>query len=326
MLEAILYGAGDLRLENVPEPELGPHDLRVRSLCTALSTGTELGNYEGRSTEVPGAPPYPRRTGYCHVGVVDRVGEAVSAYRPGDRLLSLRPHVSAYVADDSTFLVPVPNGVEAAQASLSYLGQLGVAALRHARYEAGEPVTVIGLGVIGLATVALAKAMGAEVTAVANSPGRATMAERMGARRVYTGGECPANASPLIILTANTWPAYRAAVEIAEPGARIAVLGFPGRAEAPPEFNPLDPQWFYGKQLTLIGAGGSPRVECAPAAIRFNLRRNLEFILRLMADGTVDLRPLITHRLPASRMVEAYELARLHDKSLVAAVFDWETE
>ena len=103
----------------------------------------------------------------------------------------------------------------------------------------------------------------------------------------------------------------------------IAVLGFPGRGEPPPDFNPLAAQWFYAKQLTLAGAGHSPRIECPPGDLRFNLRRNLEYILRSMASGALNLDPIISHRFPARRMQEAYELAKVHNKSLMAAVFDW---
>ena len=324
MIEAILYGARDLRLETQPDPAPGPRDVFVRTELTALSTGTELGNYEGRSREVPDAPNYPRRTGYCNIGIVEQVGHLVTRYQPGDRVLSMLPHVSAFVAPETSLLVNVPATVDPAQASLTYLAQLGVAALRQARYEAGEPVTVIGLGIIGLATVAIARAMGAQVTAVSNSRLRAAAALRMGAHRILLSSDpVESNSSPLIVLTANSWAAYRTAVEMADHGARVAVLGFPGRADAPPHFNPLDPAWFYGKQLTLIGAGYSPRLECAPAALRFNLRRNLEYILQTMASAAIDLRPLITHRLPATRMVEAYELASQREKSLIAAVFEW---
>jgi threonine dehydrogenase-like Zn-dependent dehydrogenase len=104
---------------------------------------------------------------------------------------------------------------------------------------------------------------------------------------------------------------------------RIAVLGFPGRGEPPPDFNPLAAQWFYAKQLTLVGAGQSPRIECPPGDLPFNLRRNLEYILRSMAARALDLDSIISHRFPARRMKEAYELAKAHDKSLMAAVFDW---
>ena len=70
----------------------------------------------------------------------------------------------------------------------------------------------------------------------------------------------------LVVLTANPWSAFRLSVEMARAGGRISILGFPGRGEAPPDFNPLDPKWFYGKQLTLIGAGFAPRtIHTAPS-------------------------------------------------------------
>ncbi|HZT30984.1 MAG TPA: zinc-binding dehydrogenase [Bryobacteraceae bacterium] len=335
MRQAILYGAGDLRIE---ERSLDPDALRddevyVETEVSALSTGTDLGNYLGCSTDLPGAPDYPRTVGYSNVGVVRHAGAAVRHIQPGQRVFSLKPHQSAYLAGPADMLVPVPAGVSPEQASLSYLTELGVAALRQAGYETGENVVVVGLGVIGLATVGMARVMGARVAAIGNAPERLRLASTVGAHATLPAedvaraedlrsvfGETGAD---IVILTANTWDAYRLSVEVVRHGGRVSVLGFPGRGQAPPAFNPLSPQWFYGKQLTLIGAGYAPRLECAPGELRFNLRRNLEYILAAMASGALALEPIITHRLPAAQMREAYELARAHSKTLAAAVFDW---
>ena len=328
MKQAILYGAGDLRIEERGlDPEhLQPEQVYVETEVTALSTGTDLGNYLGNSTDIPGAPDYPRAVGYSNVGVVRAVGTDAGSLQVGQRVFSLKPHQSAYIAHRSEMLAPVPDGVSSEQASLAYLAQLGMAAMRHARYESGESVAVVGLGVIGLGTVAIARAMGATVTAVANSPVRAKSASEVGAHHVYvTGDGEPPSDIDVVVLTANPWSAFRLSVEMARRGGRISILGFPGRREPLPNFNPLDPTWFYGKQLTLIGAGFSPRVECQPAELRFNLRRNLEYLFSLMASGAVCLEPIITHRIPAEHMRDAYELAKQHSKSLIAAVFDWRT-
>jgi threonine dehydrogenase-like Zn-dependent dehydrogenase len=223
-------------------------------------------------------------------------------------------------------LVPVPDTVSPEQASLAYLTQLGVAAMRQARYEAGETVAVVGLGVIGLGTVAIARAMGARVIAVANSDLRGSAARGVGAAEVLDSAQpAPPNVADIVVLTANSWESFRYSVDLARYGGRISVLGFPGRAQPAPDFNPLAPAWFYGKQLTLIGAGLASRLECQPWDIPFNLRRNLEFILSAMAAGTINLEPIISHRFPARRMRDAYELATMHSKELMAAVFDWRT-
>jgi threonine dehydrogenase-like Zn-dependent dehydrogenase len=329
--KATLYGACDLRLEReeFDTDSLASDQVLVRTLYSGFSTGTDLANYMGRSTELPGAPDYPRGVGYSNVGVVWRVGSAVKTVRKGATVFSIKPHRSAFVAAESELLVPVPEGLDLAQVSLAYLINLGVCALRSVGYETGERVAVIGLGVIGLCTVALGRAMGAPVVAVANDRVRADLAVTLGARAALQSGglSTPSvfggDGADIVVLTANSWPAYRDSVEIARHGGRISVLGFPGRAQEPPDFNPLDPHWFYGKQLTLTAAGFAPRVECGPAEIRFNLRRNLTAIFEWMQSGTLDLGPVISHRIPYERMVDAYELARAHSKELTAAVFDW---
>jgi threonine dehydrogenase-like Zn-dependent dehydrogenase len=324
--QAILYGAGDLRIEDRPldGEHLGANQVYVQTEVTALSTGTDLGNYLGKSTDIPGAPDYPRAVGYSNVGIVRAVGSQVSNLGIGQRVFSLKPHQSAYLAQGSDLLVPVPDGITPEQASLAYLAQLGMAAMRQARYESGESVAVVGLGVIGLATVAIARAMGATVTAVANSALRGEVARQVGAHEVHVVGEGDAPSEiDMVVLTANPWSAFRMSVDMVRTGGRLSILGFPGRGEPAPEFNPLDPKWFYGKQLTLIGAGLSPRVECQASAIRFNLRRNLEYLFSLMATGAVCLNPLITHRIPSEHMQDAYEMAKQHSKSLIAAIFDW---
>ena len=208
------------------------------------------------------------------------------------------------------------------QASLAYLTQLGLAALQQAQYEPGENVVIVGLGVIGLCTAALARAMGARVVGIASAETRAKAALGVGAHAAVRSSdpELPARlesqfhgaGTDIVVLTANTWEAWRLSMNIARSGTRVCVLGFPGRAQPQPDFNPLDPAWLYAKGLTILGSGWTSR-----------LGRNLEYILDLMATGELVLEPLISHRFPAHRMVEAYELAKEHSKDLIAAIFDW---
>ncbi|MDR3676726.1 MAG: zinc-binding alcohol dehydrogenase [Acidobacteriota bacterium] len=335
MRQAILYGAGDLRIEDVPldAGSLQPDQIYVETEVTALSTGTDLGNYSGDTAYVPGAPSYPRGVGYSNVGVIRRVGVHVEKLKPGMRVFSLRPHQSAYIAQQTELLVPVPASLSSEEASLAYLAHLGLASLRQARFEPGENVAIIGLGVIGLCTVWLARAMGAKVVGISNSKIRSESALRLGAHAAFLAEDQDLSAklgevfgdvgTDIVVLTANPWNAYRLAMEIARFGGRVSILGFPGRAQEPPDFNPVDPRWVYGKQLTLLGAGFAPKADCRPEDLRFNTPRNLEYILNLMAFHHPRIESVISHRLPASRMKEAYELAREHSKDLVAAVFDW---
>lgn len=335
MRQAILYGAGDLRLEErlMDLEALQPDQIYVETEVTALSTGTDLANYVGDSTYVTGAPEYLRPVGYSNVGRVARVGASVMKGHVGQRIFSTKPHLSAYIAHQDDLLIEVPEAVSSEEASLVYLTHLGIAALRQARYQTGENVVVVGLGVIGLCTVALARAMGARVVGIANSSIRADMALRLGAHGAFRSddsglkdrlgrffGEAGAD---IVVLTANPWGAYDLSMEIVARHGRLSLLGFPGRGQPAPDFNPLDPKWIYAKQLTVLGAGQAPRTECPPGDLRFNIRRNLEYIFALIAAGSLQLSPIISHRLPAARIQEAYELAKQHSKELIAAVFDW---
>ena len=286
MKQAILYGARDLRIEDTSLDceNLQPDQIYAETIVSALSTGTDLGNYLGDSTYVPGAPDYPRRIGYSNVAVVRRVGSDVSQSKVGQRIFSTQPHLSAYVARQSDILVTVPEAVSSEQASLAYLTHLGLAALRQANYLPGENVAIVGLGIIGLCTAGLARAMGAKVAGIANSSGRADAAVRVGAHAAFLAndpklqekllgcfGEIGAD---IVVLTANAWDAFRLSVNIVRRNGRVSILGFPGRGQPQPDFNPLDPSWFYAKQLTLLGAGFAPRTDCPPAELRFNVRRN----------------------------------------------------
>ncbi len=332
--KAVLYGQGDLRMETAAIPdEPGPNQVLVETEISALSTGTDLANYLGDSTYVPGAPDYPRPVGYSNAGHVMAAGRDVTSLKPGDRVFSIRAHLSHFIADSTDLLVQIPDSVPSATAGLAYLTGLGLAALRQARYETGENIVVVGLGVIGLSTVALARAMGANVLGVANSEIRARAALAVGANGCLSSEDPAAVQSmrgyfhgldaDIVVLTSNSWDSYFLSLDLARRGGRVSILGFPGRLQPMPERNPLHPSPFYSKQLALFGAGAAPRLECGPEDVRFNLRRNLEYILDLMATGRMDLAPLITHTLPARRMREAYELARLRSKELIAAVFDW---
>src|SRR5439155_2587691 len=76
---------GAIAIEPFELADPGPHQLLVRTLCTAVSAGTELTTLLG---EGPHArfPAYP---GYSHVGEVVAAGRAVEGLRPGDRVLSM---------------------------------------------------------------------------------------------------------------------------------------------------------------------------------------------------------------------------------------------
>src|SRR5438876_11790409 len=125
MERAFLYGPRDLRVESfsLDTEHLEPDQLWVETEVSALSTGTDRGNYEG-AERVPGAPPYPRYVGYSNVGRVKAVGGAVDRFKVGDRVFATRPHQAAYVASQTDMIVRVPDEVSSEAAGCTHLYHL----------------------------------------------------------------------------------------------------------------------------------------------------------------------------------------------------------
>ena len=343
---ALLRGPRDLALVDMElaVETLQPDQLWVQTEVSALSTGTDRGNYEG-AQRVPGAPDYPRWVGYNNVGIVRGVGSAVTRFRAGERVFSLHHHDSAYIAHDSELMVRVPAGVAPEAAAFTVLYHLGFASLQRGHFIPGENVAVVGLGILGLATVELARAQGARVLALGNAKSRLDVASAIGAH-LSLPSDTPELAAQidafthgvgidLVVLAANPWPAWRTAMEAVRPNGRVAVLSLPGRGEPPLDFNPLELEWLYGKSLTIVAVAGAaaydyplvlPHVHgraSDAAAARFDRLHGCEYLLDLMHDGRIQPQRLITHRLPADRLVEAYEMAYRRDKSMIGAIFDW---
>jgi threonine dehydrogenase-like Zn-dependent dehydrogenase len=203
------------------------------------------------------------------------------------------------------------------------LGLTAVHALRRSRFEFGESVVVIGLGLVGLllgqmigasggtamgidlldSRLELARQLGIEV---ALHPHRDNMAETV---HRYTGG---VGADAVIICAAapESSAPLELACEIARDKGRVVIAGLT-KVEIP--FFSL-----RGKELDLLvsrgrGPGtGDPSyerdgVDYPLPYVRWSENRNLEEYLRMVAHGTVKVKPLITHRFPVARAAEAIE-------------------
>ena len=331
---AILHGPRDLRIEDRPldTDQLQPDQIWVETEITALKIGTDRGNYEG-AQQVPGAPDYPRWVGDSNLGIVRGIGREVSRFRVGDRVVANLPHQSAYVAGESDQITKVPDGADPEDAVFAYLYALSGHCYRKAHFQAGENVAVIGLGVLGLGAVALGPLFGGRVVALGNSPQRLGMAQRMGAHAAYLSDDPHLAAKldrftggvgiDLVILTANPWPAHRAALRIVRPNGRVAIVALSGRGEEPLNFNPLSMELFYTKGISLIAVSGPTSYLYPTETDRFDRHRSCEHVLSLMADGRLAPKRLITHRFHYTEMAEAYEMAYRREKSMLGVIFNW---
>jgi NADPH:quinone reductase len=171
-----------------PEPKAG--QVRVRNRAAALNFFDILqiqGKYQVK-------PPFPFTPGAEISGEIDAVGEGVTQWKPGDRVLAM-PNGSGfaeYTAVDATRVFRIPVGMDWAQAAaMPVIYHTSWFALRdRAALREGEWLLVhAGASGVGMSAIQLGKAFGARVIATAGSPEKLDFARRQGADHIidYSG-------------------------------------------------------------------------------------------------------------------------------------------
>ncbi len=272
----------------------------------------------------------PLAMGYCNAGVVRQVGEGVRGFAPGDRVASNGKHAEI-VAVPQNLCAHVPDTVSDEAASFTVLGAIALQGIRLLAPALGECVVVTGLGLVGLLTVQLLRAQGCRVLGIDLDPARIALAERFGAETVNpaTGGDVSGAAAVFsrgrgvdgVIITASTRsnePVHQAAQMCRKRG-RIVLVGVTGL-----ELSRAD---FYDKELSfqVSCSYGPGRYDPAyeneghdyPVGfVRWTEQRNFEAVLDMLADGRLDVQPLVSHRFALADAVAAYDLIGSDEPSL----------
>src|SRR5579864_2884910 len=192
-MKAVVSRAGhidQLRIEDVQTPVVPDDGLLVRVHAASINIAdlfsiSRVGRMMNRSSSSNGSAPVP---GTDFAGVVERVGSGVTTFRPGDEVFgSKRGSLAEYLCCGADGVVtskpPSVSFEEAAVVPLA--GTTALQAVRdHGHVRAGQKVLVNGSsGAVGPFLVQIAKAFGAEVTAVC-SPANVQMSRSIGADRV----------------------------------------------------------------------------------------------------------------------------------------------
>lgn len=169
-----------------PLPARGPGDVRVRTLFSGVSRGTEALVFGGgvpktqyaamRAPFQEGDFPGPVKYGYLNVGVVEQGPEELR----GRTVFCLYPHQTAYVVPAQAVAV-VPDGVPPMRAVLTGIVETAVNALWDAAPLVGDRITIVGAGMVGCCVARLlGQIPGTRVTLVDVDAGRAAVARALG--------------------------------------------------------------------------------------------------------------------------------------------------
>ena len=272
----------------------------------------------------------PVALGYCNVGQVVELGSGVAGLSVGERVVSNGKHADLVVIPKS-LCARIPDPVSDEAAAFTVLGAIGLQGIRLAQPTLGETVVVSGLGLIGLLTVQLLRAHGCKVIGVDFNAARLELARRFGARTVdLTAGDDPVASAmnetlgrgvDAVLITASTASnePIRQAANMCRKRGRIVLVGVAGL-----ELSRAD---FYEKELTFqvscsYGPGRyDPEYEEKGhdypfGFVRWTEQRNFEAVLDMLADGRLDVGPLISHRFRIEDAAQAYDLIASKSPSL----------
>lgn len=262
-----------------------------------------------------------KELGYSSAGIV--LESNVDEFKPGDRVACAGfAYHSELIFVPKNLAVKVPENVALDEAAFIAIGAIALQGIRQAKISLGENVVVIGLGLIGLVTVQLLKANGCRVIGTDINERNFDLAKEFGCDevslfddyiervvQVFTQGY---GADAVIITTAtNSNEPMEKAIKFARKKGRIVIVGVTGMN--------IPRAGFYEKELeiTISCSYGPGRydpeyeqkgIDYPFGYVRWTEKRNMEAIIRLLSEGKINFRKLITHKIPIEDGLKAYDL------------------
>jgi L-iditol 2-dehydrogenase len=331
MRVARFYEPGDVRLEDMPEPEVGPGQVKIRvRACSTCGTDVKIFNYGHQHIDPP------RVMGHEIAGEVVDVGAGVSGWAAGDRVqviaavpcgkceeclrgrMTICPNQTSvgyhYEGGFAEFLVVpeqvlavdglnrIPDGVGYDEASVAEPLACVLNGQELAGVGDGDTVVVVGAGPIGCLHVRLARARGAtQVFLVELNRSRLDLsAAVVSPDAAICGAEVDAVDEVLkltngrgvdVVITAAA--SGKAQEDALLMVARGGRISFFGGLPKDKPTITLDSNLVHYRELTIVGANGSSPAHNKKA-------------LELIASGSVPVADLITHRLPLEGVLDAF--------------------
>jgi len=323
MTAAMLYGKEDVRLEELPLPELRAGEVLLK-VQAALTCGTDLKVFRNGTHAKMIRPP--SLFGHEFSGIIEAVGPEVAHWKPGQRVVAANSapcrdcffcrknqpnlcsdllfvngayaeylRIPARVVEAN--LLAIPSDLSFPTAALTEPLACVVRAVDMARPSSDETVVILGAGPVGLLFVQMVARTGASVIAVGRGRRRLRAASECGAEKVFDLASLsrpvdeirratPQEKGPDLVIEAVGRPeVWSQALLLARPGGRALLFG--GCPEG--SLVPLDTRRIHYDELTILSA-----FHHTPEAIRESLR--------LLSEGAVRPEPLITGKAPLKEL------------------------
>jgi L-iditol 2-dehydrogenase len=257
-------------------------------------------------------------------------GKGVTDLKKGDRVCVGTRHATRLTADRRE-VVRIPDNVSFEESTFHTLGATAVNGVRIGRVILGETAVVFGMGIVGQLALQISKVAGAQtLVAVDLSERRLEMAKRIGATATSNGAEkellalvkevTRGDMAEVVFEATGNPKVFPVALKLAAPLGRIVALGSP-RGDTPP----LDLYTeLHCRGLQLLGAHAAMHPAVASPHNKWSRTRNRELFLDLVSTGQIKTAPMITHRLPFAKAVEAFQLLVKDRTQAVGVILEYD--
>jgi len=279
-----------------------------------------------------------RLIGYSGTGVVLDKGSRIRDVAVGDRVAFAAQGHAEQVSAYANHVVKVPDRVDMADASFVTVGAIALQGIRRSECRIGEWVVIYGLGLVGQMAARLALAAGARVVGIDVSASRAELAAEAGIRHTInareedpvqavlriTGGK---GADRTVVCAVSQDPSIaNNAMKMTRKQGRVVFIGVVKMD--------LERMPFFLNELDIVfsrayGPGSyddsyeKGRTTYPYAYVRWDEKRNLSEVLRLMEDGRLQVGPLIDAILPLEEAQTAIDRIRSGQMKSVAMLLSY---
>jgi 2-desacetyl-2-hydroxyethyl bacteriochlorophyllide A dehydrogenase len=342
-LVVTLTGPGQVEVLRSPRAIVPAGHVRVRTLYSGISAGTELTLYRGTNPNLHRrwdpdrrlfvdeavVSAYPNTVwGYSEVGEVSELGLGADPALLGATVWGLWSHSGEVVLPVEQVADRVlPAGLDPLAGTFARVGAVALNAVLAADVHIGETVAVFGQGVLGLIATQLAVGSGAQVLAVDGIAARREQATAFGAAHVLDPvaddvGErikelTEGRGADVCIEISGSYRALHEAVRGCTVGGRVVAAGFYQGDGLGLRLG----EEFHHNRVQIV----SSQISSAPLGLaqRWSPERMHRTVIELVAAGRVEVLPLVSHMVPAPLAADAYALLDADPASALQVVLDF---
>lgn len=321
----------EMRAESLPD--LGENDVRVRTIASGVSHGTEMLVYRGQvpagtGLDLPtlrGSFDFPIKYGYAAVGRVVEIGRAVNRLNVGDLVFAHHPHQTEFVVP-AAMPILLPAGLNPQAGIFLANVETAINVMLDAHPRLGERMVIFGQGVVGLLLTQLARLAGAtRVVTVDPAAKRRDLSASVGADAALAaddhlteqvGGMTDGRGADIVIEASGNPKALAQALDCVAPEGTIVVCSWYGTK---PVHLPLGGMFHRGRIRLVSSQVGAIAPELSR---RWDRDRRTELAREMLS--TLRLRQLVSHRFPFHRAADAFALVDRSPEETVQVILTYD--